>query len=362
MDNLAAIAGIRVGHVQRAGRGWRTGTTVVLFPSGGAAGVDVRGGGPGTRETDLLRPENLVQGVHALCFSGGSAYGLSAADGVMAWLEQQATGYPVGPRPSDVVPIVPSAVIFDLGRAGAFANRPDAGFGYRAARRATRRGASISGAIGAGTGAVCGGLQGGVASACEQLVVAGSAMTVAALAVVNAVGSLINPATALPWELDGLNLRRPSVGDRRRLNDHLRTIAAGRVGEGASDGEGVGKHASLNTTIGVVVTDAMLSKAECHKLASVAHDGLARAIRPAHTLFDGDTIFAVATATIPVAEHGASGFGDPSSRAAVLSQVGEAGARCFARACGRAVIDATSRGGPATYRELCPSAFADGRP
>jgi len=149
VNDLTDVPGILVGHRQRIGRGWQTGTTVVLAPAGAVAGVDVRGGGPGTHETDLLRPENLVQQVHGICLTGGSAYGLSAASGVMTFLEERSIGFPVGPEGVDVVPIVPAAVIYDLGRGGAFRNRPDADFGYRAARAARARPSGM-GTIGAG--------------------------------------------------------------------------------------------------------------------------------------------------------------------------------------------------------------------
>ena len=134
--SLTDVGSVKVGHFARNSRGWLTGTTVLLTPNGAIAGVDVRGGGPGTRETDLLRPENLIQKVHAIVLSGGSAYGLASAQGVMEYLEESGSGFPVGQDPSWVVPIVPAAVIFDLGRGGKFVNRPDSSFGYRAAKLA----------------------------------------------------------------------------------------------------------------------------------------------------------------------------------------------------------------------------------
>ena len=154
---LTDVAGLRVGHHQRFGRGWQTGTTVVLAPDGAVAAVDVRGGGPGTRETDALDARNLVDRIHAVCLTGGSAYGLAAADGVMAHLERKRLGIVVGPEPQHVVPVVPTAVIFDLGRGGGFGNRPDAGFGERAASAARPRNVA-RGAVGAGTGARSGGM------------------------------------------------------------------------------------------------------------------------------------------------------------------------------------------------------------
>lgn len=332
--SITDVPGVRVGHAQRIGRGWRTGTTVVLTSEGAVGGVDVRGGGPGTRETDLLRPENLVQQVHAICLTGGSAYGLAAADGVMHWLAERSIGFPVGPDPQSVVPIVPSAVIFDLGRGGRFDARPDASFGRRAASLARPR-PFACGAVGAGAGAVAGGLQGGVGTASETL---SDGTVVGALAVVNAVGDVVDLATGLPWDARGV--RRPTAGERRSLADFLAQRAA----------------PALNTTIGVVATSARLTKAECSKFASTAHDGLARAIRPAHSMNDGDTIFGLATGHDDlVVEAGDDPFRSPRSRAARLNAILDAGARTFAVACTHAVLSARSVGGPPAYLDLCPS-------
>ncbi len=342
--SLSDVAGLRVGHHHRLGGGYRTGTTVVLAPPGTVGGVDVRGGGPGTRETDLLRPENLVRHVDALCLTGGSAYGLAAATGVMGYLAERGIGFAVGPEPHQVVPIVPAAVIFDLGRGGRFDAHPDADFGRRAAQAADARRARrpSEGSSGAGLGAVAGGLRGGVGMASERLA---DGTTVSALAVVNAVGAVIDIARGLPWFDDpALGLRRPTRSDRLALAD----AAAWRP-------------APLNTTIGVVATDARLDKAECTKLAQTAHDGLARAIRPAHSMFDGDTVFALSTGGRelpgPAADEAAARFGDPSSRPGDLNRLLDAGARCFARAITRAVVLASPGGGAPAYRELCPSAF-----
>jgi len=332
---ITDVPGVRVGHAHRTGRGWRTGTTVVHVPAGAVGGVDVRGGGPGTHETDLLRPENMVQHLHAVCLTGGSAYGLAAATGVMLELERRGIGFPVGAAADHVVPIVPAAVIYDLGRGGGFTNRPDAGFGRRAliACRATP---CAEGSVGAGTGAMAGGLQGGVGTASITLP---TGVIVGAIAVLNSAGSVIDPSTGLPWEAAGHLLRRPSAANRAAL--------AARAAQ---------LRTPLNTTIGVVATSASLTKAECSKFASVAHDGLARAVRPAHSLFDGDTIFALATGTEPVAQS-ADGMA-ARARAVALSGVLEAGARCFAIACTRALLAARSwPGGPPSYRDLCPSAF-----
>ena len=201
------------------------------------------------------------------------------------------------------------------GRGGVFGNRPDASFGRRAAA-AARGGRTASGAVGAGTGAVAGSLQGGVGSASELLP---GGIVVAALSVVNAAGLVIDPSTGLPWELDGVDLRRPTAGERTTLRNH---VEAARP--------------PLNTTIGVVATNAALSKAECTKFAGVAHDGMARAVRPAHTLFDGDTVFALATGAVHLETPTAR------ARAVMLTALFEAGAHCFGRATTRAVVEARS--------------------
>lgn len=198
LDALTDVAGIRVGHARVPGEGALSGTTVVLAPMGGAvAAVDVRGGGPGTRETDALDPRNLVQRVDAVVLTGGSAYGLDAASGVMAWLEEQGRGVRVGPDPSQVVPVVPAACLFDLGRGGDWRARPDASTGRSAveAAAAAAEGAPVAeGTVGAGTGAVAGQVKGGVGTASVRLP---SGTTVAALAVVNAAGSVIDPRTGV---------------------------------------------------------------------------------------------------------------------------------------------------------------------
>ena len=342
--SLTDVPGVLVGHYHRNGRGWRTGATVAIFPSGATCGVDVRGGGPGTRETDLLRPENLVQEVHGICLSGGSAFGLASADGVMHWLEQRHIGYSVGTDAHQIVPIVPAAVIFDLGRGGSFGHRPTAEFGYTAAARARRRPPKV-GAVGAGIGTISAGLQGGVGTASRVLA---SGVVVAALAVVNSVGAVLNLKSGMPWDPDGFALRRPVRTER---------LALGQILSPPTDSPQNGAPSTLNTTVGIVATSAVLTKAECLKIAGVAHDGLARAIRPAHTLFDGDTIFAVALGPHRLHAAGDSGLHERASRAAQLSEIAEVGAQCFATACTAAILAAESVGGPPTYRDICPSAF-----
>ena len=345
VGSICDVAGVRVGHHHRAGRGWQTGTTVVFVPDGATPGVSVRGGGPGTRETDALAPHNLVQEIHAVCLTGGSAFGLAAAGGVVDWLEKNSLGFPVGPadQPQGVVPVVPAAVIFDLGRAGHFDRRPDADFGRRAVGSARVR-QRAWGSVGAGTGARAGGLQGGVGTASTSVVISDArsssptAVQVGAVAVVNSNGSVIDPATALPWESSVFDLRTPTLADRRRLVAQMS-----------------GQAASLNTTIGVVATSAALSKAEASKMADVAHDGLARAIRPAHSMFDGDTIFGLATGQHDLGDLPAAMRSTPS-RQSTLNLILQAAATTFAAACTHAALAATTLGDSPSYAQVCPSA------
>jgi L-aminopeptidase/D-esterase-like protein len=339
LGHITDVPGILVGHYQRRSKGWRTGTTVIRVDGGAMASCDVRGGGPGTRETDLLDPTAMIDRVQAICLSGGSAYGLAAAHGVMRWHEEHQAGFPVGPQPSHVVPIVPAAVIFDLGRGGVFTNRPNDEFGYRACA-AARSGAVAMGSVGAGTGAVAGGLQGGVGTASITLE---SGIVVGALAVVNSAGQVIAPDTGLPRFHEGIRLRRPPATQRQALIEATRLPPT-----------------PLNTTVGVVATSAELTKAECRKMAAVAHDGLARAIRPVHSLFDGDTIFCLSTAECPIAADEQPGLRRPNTRAGVINTLLAAAADCFALACTRAVIEARATGGPASYVDLCPGAFPRG--
>ena len=367
-NSLGDVRGLRVGHATLAGNGWLTGVTVVLAPpSGATGGVDVRGGGPGTRETDLLGPLNQVDRVDAVVLSGGSAYGLASAHGVMTRLAELHRGLQVGPEPSHVVPIVPAAILFDLGRGGAFGNYPGPDAGAAAFDAALSDGVGAgtvgagtvgagavgAGAVGAGTGALAGQLKGGIGSASEVLAGAGGAdsgVTVAALAAVNAVGSVADHRTGvlygaqfgLPGEFDWLMPPSPA---------ELRAGAAVLDPRTRSSPQSRGGPRPLNTTIGVVATDASLTKAQCAKLAGVAQDGLARAVRPAHSMFDGDTIFALATGSGPAAS--------PLEFHAILS----AAADCFSRAVVHAVLAASSVTTPAGrwsgYLDLFPS--ADGR-
>lgn len=304
-NSIVDVPGMRVGQHTRNGDGWLTGTTVVLPPDAGAvAGVDVRGGGPGTRETDLLDPRNLVERVHAVCLSGGSAFGLAAADGVMQERYAAGVGFPLGAA-GQVVPIVPAAVIFDLGRGGDFASMPDASFGRAACAAASSQRPQL-GVVGAGTGGQAGGLKGGVGSAS---VVLPGGFTVAALVAVNAVGSCVDPHTGELYgaralaraDLQGIGL---TGGTAYRLT--APTTEELRRAQVEIDPSPLNRRISevLATTIGVIATDAALTKAQCARVASSGHDGMARAINPIHTMFDGDTLFAVATAEgeVPGAE------------------------------------------------------------
>ena len=339
-NTLIDVDGLRVGHATLLGDGRLTGTTVVLAPPEGAvAGVDVRGGGPGTRETDLLDPRNLVERVHAVVLTGGSSLGLAAADGVMSHLFQAGVGFPMGGH-GEVVPIVPGAVIFDLGRGGDFAAHPDAAAGAEAASTAGSDAVPL-GNVGAGTGALAGGLKGGVGSA-SQLLDDGS--TIAALVVANPAGSTVDLntgelyAATFAVEEELKRLRRPDRGELRTALDRADALTVpGKT------------RPLLATTIGVIATDAALSKAQCQKVAGVGHDGLARAIRPVHSMVDGDTLFALSTTTRPAPE--------PEQLHDLLT----AAADCVTRAVGRAILAAESVATPAgqwrCYREVFPSAL-----
>ncbi|MEO3765595.1 P1 family peptidase [Streptomyces sp. B8F3] len=347
VDGITDVAGVRVGHASRVGGGWLTGTTVVLAPEGGAvASVDVRGGGPGTRETDALDPRNIVPRVEAVVLTGGSAYGLAAASGVMAWLEEQGRGFRVGPDPAQVVPVVPAAALFDLGRGGDFRARPGAAMGREAAAAAasSASGAPVAeGNVGAGTGAVCGAMKGGVGTASTVLP---SGTTVAALAVVNAAGSGLDPATgALYAEQSGGAAEGPPGAEVHAAA--LRRLEAAREETGRRFAASA--RPPLNTTLAVVATDAALGKAQAQKLAGSAHDGLARAVRPAHLLSDGDTVFALATGARPLLPPGEAAP-DPAfavhQEAGALNEVFAAGADILTRAMAKALRAAETIDGP----------------
>ncbi len=310
-DSITDIAGIRVGHWTN--RRAATGCTVVLAPPEGAvAGVDVRGGAPGTRETDLLRPGSFAERANALLLTGGSAFGLDAATGVMRYLEEQGIGLRFG---KSYIPLVAGAVVFDLG-IGSQKVRPDADSGYRAARSASKR-PPAQGSVGVGTGctvAKAGGmaraLKGGVGSACERVP---GGVLVGALVAVNCGGEVIDTDR-------GRVIAGPRANKPGKFLDTLELMRAER-----SNAPGPGE----NTTLAVVATNAQLTKAQANRLASVSHDGIARAVRPAHTLSDGDTIFALATGEVAL---------DPWRIGHVLEALT---ARAVERAIARAVLCAT---------------------
>jgi L-aminopeptidase/D-esterase-like protein len=336
---LTDIAGLAVGHHTEARR--PTGCTVVLCPAGAVCGVDVRGAAPGTRETDLLRPDALVPHVNAVLLAGGSAFGLDAAGGVMRWLEARGHGFAVGPA---VVPIVPAAVLFDLWLGDATV-RPDAAAGAAACDaawaatvaigpgasggaggRAGMPRAPAEGCVGAGAGASLGKLfgvahamKGGIGTASITV----GAVTVAALVAVNALGDVLDPAT-------GRLLAGARRADGRGLRDAAACLAAGELPAAALAG--------MATTIGVVATDAALTKVQCQRLAGSAHDGLARCIMPVHTMSDGDTMFALAT----------GGSGRPGD----MTVLGQLAAEATVRAVLNAVRAATAWGPLPAWQDL----------
>ena len=339
MGSITDVGGILVGHHHRIdpdvslGSGWASGSTVVLTPPGTVGAVDGRGGAPGTRETDLLDPINTVRHVDAVVLTGGSAYGLAAADGVMTWLEEQGRGVAMG---GGVVPIVPAAVIFDL-PVGGWANRPTAEFGYAAAAAASTEFAL--GTVGGGVGARAGVLKGGVGTASVML---DCGVTVGALVVLNAAGDVIDPATGLPWMarlIEEFGLTGPPADQLAAYADHHTELSA------------------LNTTIAVVATDAALSPAGCRRVAVAAHDGLARTIQPCHTPIDGDTVFALATGAVTVEPDEKTPVA-MSPETALVTKVGAAAADVLARAVLVGLLAAEPVAGIPTYRGMLPGAFA----
>lgn len=375
-NSIADVTGITVGHASRVGDGWLTGSTVVLAPAAGAvAGVDVRGGGSATRETSALDPSGVVDRIQAVHFSGGSAYGLDSTAGVLAVLQDEGRGFRVGSDPRHVVPIVPAASIFDLGRGGDFDARPDAALAAEATRDALRGGPVRVGSVGAATGAVTGEMRGGVGTASAVLP---GGIVVAALVVLNADGTTVDPRTGSPW---GVFAELPLDG------------GGGDDGDGAARGGNAGgefgirapiaaEHAAaharlageaarrpplrpLNTTLAVVATNADLGKAELTKLAGTAHDGMARAIRPVHTLGDGDVVFALSTTGGGLPDP-APGLEPTHRRSDAINQVLSAGADVVTRAIVHAILAAepvtTPAGHIPSYRELYPEATSRPRP
>ncbi|MXY43021.1 MAG: P1 family peptidase [Dehalococcoidia bacterium] len=321
---ITDVAGIEVGHTTDRTHG--SGCTVVLCGDGAVGGVDVRGSAPGTRETDLLRPTNHVSEVHAVVLSGGSAFGLDSASGVVRYLAERDIGYRAG---SVTVPIVPAAILFDIGIAK-HGVHPQSDDGYAACLNASG-GVVEEGSVGAGTGATVAktqgldrAIKGGIGTASVDL---GGGIKVGAIMAVNAVGGVYDP--------DSGDLVAGPRNDHRAMDDPVEALLSG---DGAANPPPFGS----NTTIGVVATNATLTKEEANKLASIAHDGLALAVRPAHTMRDGDTIFAIATGTEP-------GKAD-------MLRLGAAAVVCVARAIVRGIRCATGLEEIPSIRELASTA------
>ncbi|MDN5794889.1 MAG: P1 family peptidase [Intrasporangium sp.] len=325
------VPGIRVGQVHRRTAPFLTGTTVVYTPSMSVASVDQRGGAPATKETDLLSPVNSNPGVNAIQLGGSSMYGLSATDGIVRWLEDRGEG--VGLGSTGVAPIVPAADIYDLGRGGDIKARTTPEWGWVAAK-STMGGPVRQGAYGGGTGARAGGLKGGVGTASVYL---GDGIYVGAVVIVNAAGSTVDPRTC---ELLGVQfgLGDEFAGLRKPKSSECTTAIAAPTND------------DLNTTIAVVATNASLEKAAAQRMSGNAHDGMARAIRPVHTLYDGDTVFAVAT-----------GQGTPlrvnnPADGRQLSAIFSAGADTLSRAIAKAMLSAETIGPARSYCDTYPSA------
>jgi L-aminopeptidase/D-esterase-like protein len=317
---ITAVTGIRVGHHTLTER--PTGCTVVLVDGDAVGGVSQRGGAPGTRETDLLNPLNMVDRVNAVVLSGGSAFGLDSAAGVMRWLEERNVGWDTRVAR---VPIVPAAILFDLGIGGNPAVRPTADCGYRAAQAASG-GPVAEGSVGAGAGATVGkfggagrAMKGGVGSAA---LIFPNGLVVAAIVAVNAAGDVIDPDTGRT--VAGVRTADGALADVRTILRSGATFVQPRIGE--------------NTTIGLVATNASLSKADVSRMALMADDGLARAIVPSHTVGDGDTIFSLATGRW--------------SGTAGVSVIGALAADVVAQAVVRAARQATSVAGIPAARDL----------
>ena len=323
-DTLTLVPGLKVGHATMAGR--PTGCTVILAESGAIGGVDVRGAAPGTRETDLLNPVNSVERVHAIVLAGGSAFGLDAATGVMRYLDERNIGFKVTSHGVPVsVPIVPAAVLIDLGVGGNPKIRPDAECGYRAAASATTAPVT-EGSVGAGAGATVGkiagyqrAMKGGLGSAAIQMP---DGLIVSAIVAVNALGDVIDPA-------NGTVVAGVRTADGRGLAD-----ARVLLREGQNKPSPIGE----NTTIGVVATNRALTKSQATKIAQMAQDGFARVIYPVHTPADGDTIFTIATG----ADQGPVDVG----------RIGALAAQAMAEAVLRAVRTATGLPGYPAVRDL----------
>jgi L-aminopeptidase/D-esterase-like protein len=322
---LTDVEGILVGHYTNTDAA--SGVTVVICAEGAVTGVDVRGSAPGTRETDLLAPTNLVEKAQAVVLSGGSVFGLAATDGVVRWLAKKGLGFPLDK--GHVAPIVPAAVLYDLGRGADFVPPIRAQWGEKACRKANN-GAVACGCVGAGTGAWSGSIKGGLGS---TSLILHSGVTVAALVAVNSAGSVINPDTGCPWEI-GLEIGNEFGQQGKRAVRLPPQTASAPV---------------KNTTIGIIATDAMLTKAQAQKIAQMAHDGMARAIRPSHTMFDGDALFCMATGKRKLPEN--SGFFS-TPQAPAINEIGHSAADCMSRAIIRAILTASSLAGMTAFRDL----------
>lgn len=304
-----------------------SGTTVVICPKGAVAGVDVRGSAPGTRETDVLAPHNLIDQVQAVVLTGGSVFGLSACDGVTRWLAEEGYGFPLDR--GYVAPIVPAAVLYDLGRGEQFIPPIGSDWGRLACEAAGDHPIDM-GCVGAGTGAFAGSIKGGLGTASLVL---DNGITVAALVAANPDGSVVNPVDGRPWEIGS------------EINGEFGPQGKRAVKLPAKPQSGPAR----NTTIGVVATDAVMTKPQAQKVAQMAQDGMARAIRPAHTMFDGDTIFCLTTGKIELPETPGI-FNAP--RAQALNEIGHAAADCMSRAIIHAVLNAHSLAGMTAFCDL----------
>ncbi len=328
-NGLTDVEGIMVGHFTDLDA--VSGVTVIICPEGAVGGVDVRGAAPSTRQIELLEPHNLVEKIQAVTLSGGSGYGLAAADGVVAWLAERGWGFPL--PEGHVVPIVPSAILFDLGRGKDFVPPVGPEWGRKACESAGNGPVTI-GSVGAGTGALSGAIagpvKGGIGTAS---VVLESGVTVAALMAVNSLGSVIDPETGRPWEI-----RTELDGEFGPLRERAVTLP-----------EPLQPEPIQNTTIGVVATDAMLNKVHAKKIAQMAHDGLGRAIRPAHSMFDGDAIFTMATGKVELPDT--PGFFN-AAKAQAVTELGAAAADCVTRAIVQAILKAETTANMPAFQDL----------
>jgi L-aminopeptidase/D-esterase-like protein len=347
---ITDVPGVQVGQVQVATPPYLTGVTVVYLPTMSVAGVDQRGGAPATHESDLLSPLNSNPGVNAIQLGGSSMYGLSATGGIIRWLEDRGEGINLGPV--GVAPIVPAADIYDLGRGGDGRARTSAEWGWLAAAAASG-GPVRQGNVGGGTGAVAGGIKGGVGTASVYL---GEGVYVGAIVLVNSYGSALDPVRctllAARMGLGGefAGLKTPTAAKRRAVAPSTGTPGPGSPMTGPA---GPGPGGPLHTVVAVVATNAPLEKAAATRMAGAADDGIARAVSPSHTVYDGDTVFAVST-----------GRGEPLSlndplAMSKLNDVFDAGARTLSRAIVKAVLSAEPTNGITSYSARFPSACAD---